>query len=378
MAVLALACARDAAPIAATGHGISTLAPAPVDYSARGPYPVGMMILDAGATKAVVYYPADPATLDSSRHVTSYNLGDALTPALRAYLGPVVPELVQDIPLDVHQSASINPEGPFPIVVHSHGVGGSPMAESAHFQHLASWGFVVAAPDHQARDLTALATGAVVADGSDDRDLRATLDALSRENTRPGSPLLTGLDTTSVAAEGLDDGAATAYRLAAEDRRVRAWIGQAPTALGPPDGAAPAPLEKAMLIIAGEKDSLVPVADVQARYDALGAPKRLAIVHGAGHSTFLDACAPLRRSGGLGTYAANLPALIPILERNDDGCAGPDAIEPARASAYIDHLTVASYRRAFGLDTDDASVREDFLRRTFPEAAGPIQSTPAP
>ena len=48
------------------------------------------------------------------------------------------------------------------------------------------------------------------------RDLRATLESLGRENTRPGSPLLTGLDTTAIVT--LDGG--EGY-----DRRVLFYVG---------------------------------------------------------------------------------------------------------------------------------------------------------
>src|SRR4051794_2992483 len=70
-------CARaatQAQPVFGSG---SVLAPAPVDFSARGPYPVGTVAVDAGATKAVVYYPADPTALDRVRHLDAYDLDDA-------------------------------------------------------------------------------------------------------------------------------------------------------------------------------------------------------------------------------------------------------------------------------------------------------------
>lgn len=376
LVMLAAAACAGGAATNETGGGTTVLAAAPVDFSTRGPYDVGTMTLDVRGREAVLYYPADPASAKRSRHRTSYSLGDAYPPELRASLAPLVPELVQDIPIDAYESAQINAEGPFPIVLHSHGLGGTPRDSSQQLQHLASWGFVVAAPDHGSRDAAAVAANAVVTEGDPDvADLRATLDVLSRENTRPGSPLLTGLDTTAVAAEGLDVGALAAYRFAISEPKVKVWAGQAPVAPAPDAAPVPPVLGRPALVITGERDSLVPLADVQAQYDQLAAPKRLAVVRNAGHAAFVDACAPSWRRGGLGPYAAQYPALVPLLQRNDDGCAAEN-IDPARASAYIEHLSVAEYRLALGLDPTDASLRDDFLRRTFPEAAAPIQAVP--
>jgi predicted dienelactone hydrolase len=377
LVLLSAACAGGGGTAADAASGTTVLTAAPVDFSARGPYRVGTMMLDVRGTTALLHYPADPASAARARHLTSYSMGDAYPPEVRAYLAPLVPALVQDIPVDVYQSPQISAEGPFPIVLHSHGLGGTPQDSSQVAAHLASWGFVVASPDHRSRDAAAVATESVVTEGEPDvRDLRATLDALARENTRPGSPLLTGLDTTAVAAEGLDVGALAAYRFAAGEPKVKVWAGHAPVELRPSGSTAPPVLGKPALVIAGERDSLVPLADVQAQYDWLGAPKRLAVVHNAGHAAFVDACAPSWRRGGLGTYAEAYPALVPMLQRNDDGCAA-DNIDPARATAYIEHLSVAQYRLALGLDTSDVSLRNDFVQRTFPEAALPIQSVGA-
>ncbi len=70
--------------------------------------------------------------------------------------------------------------GGFPVVLFSHGFAGYPEQSVSLTTHLASWGFVVAAPDHVERSLDGLlgSAGAGVARRSDPDVLQATLDAV--------------------------------------------------------------------------------------------------------------------------------------------------------------------------------------------------------
>lgn len=376
--------------------GTATSAPtaAPVNFGKPGPYRVGVATITVGATTAVVFYPADGQAAAAAPSVRSYSSGDAFSPELRAYVGGLVPELVQDIPLDASRDVKVNGEGPFPVVIHSHGFGGFHRFASQHFAHEASWGFVVAAPDHRSRNLTAAATGAIVTDGDPDvRDLAATLDALGKENSRVGGPLYAGLDTNRVAAEGHSAGGRASYLFAVREPRVLTWIGQAPSAPVPftPGDEALSPeeqlakqvaalevapkLQRPTMVVAGEKDSVIPLAGVQATYDWLEPPKRLVVVANAGHASFIDVCEPIREQGGLQRYAESLPAFAPLLSLADDGC-GPDNIDPRQATMYINHVMVAQYRFTMGMDRTAVSLSDEFLQRTFPQAFTPTRATP--
>lgn len=361
---------------------------ATVDFSAPGPYQVGTTSLRVGTTTAVVYYPADPEGLDRAPHLTSYSSGDAFGPELRALVAALVPELVQDIPVDAYRDARVNREGPFPVIVHSHGLGGFNLFGSHHFAQLASWGFVVAAPDHPSRDLAAVAGNKIVSAGdSDVADLMSTLDALQAQNTMRGRPLTGGLDTERVGTEGHAAGGRASYLFATKDARVKAWIGQAPSAPVTPDAGdealsqdeqlarqtvalqtAPS-LGKPAMIVAAEKDTVLPLAGIQAFYAWLSTPKRMLTVRNAGHAGFIDLCPPIREQGGVQKYAEKLPALAPVFQLADDGC-GPDNTDPAKQAAFIDHVMIAQYRYVFGLDRTDASLAPEYLRRQFPEAFG--------
>jgi pimeloyl-ACP methyl ester carboxylesterase len=359
---------------------------APVDFGKPGPYKVGMRRLTMGATNVVVYYPAATDGLDRVTHVTSYSSGEAFAPALRAMVAALVPAFVQDIPIDAYQDARINSEGPFPVVIHSHGFGGFYLFGSQHFSQEASWGLVVAAPDHPSRDLSAVAANKVLTAGDPDvADLTATLHLLEAQNADPASPLEGGLDTAELGAEGHSAGGRASYLFAVQTPAVKVWIGQAPSdpiSYTPADDTLPPDQEQAAekarlatapalgrpaMIVQGEKDSVVALAEARTLYDWLAPPKRLMVVSNSGHAGFLDVCKPIRDQGGLEQYAAKLPAFAPLFKLGDDGC-GKDNIDPAEASAFVNHVMIAQYRLAFGEDTSDASLSPAYLERTFPTA----------
>ncbi len=397
--LLAGACAKDTGtatgPVTSgvtAGSVPGTVPAAPVNYSKPGPYPVGMQRLTMGATKVVVFYPATKDGLDKLTHVTSYSSGEAFDATLRQTVAGLVPEFVQDIPIDAYQDAPINAEGPFPVVIHSHGFGGFYLFASQHFEQEASWGFVVAAPDHISRDLTAAAGGKIVTDGDPDvTDLTNTLDLLTQQNASATSPLKGGLDTQVVGAEGHSAGGRASYLFAAKTPQVKAWIGQAPSAPVRFDrsdttlsaeeqlakrkellAAAPV-LGKPSMIVAGEKDSVIPLPGIQAQYDWMQPPKRMMVVKNSGHAGFLDVCKPIRAQGGLQKYSDKLPTFAPLFKLGDDGC-GADNVDPVLAYAFINHVMIAQYRYVFGEDTSDVSLGKAYLEKTFPEAFGAEQS----
>ena len=113
--------------VACGGSSAARSAPtgaAPRDPSAAGPYAIGLTRMTFGrpanadgtarALDTWIWYPA-AGSPD----------GDAVTDA-----------------------APSQEAGPFPIVIFSHGSGGQPQFYSFFAKHLASWGFVVAAPSH--------------------------------------------------------------------------------------------------------------------------------------------------------------------------------------------------------------------------------------
>jgi predicted dienelactone hydrolase len=362
------------APTSTTTTRVDPPTPAPINYSRPGPYEVGLTTISLGDRSVRVFYPADPAALPMAEPVTAYHPGDAYPPEVGALLATTVPELVADLPLAAYRDVPINDEGPFPIVLQSHGAGGSNLYSSQHLRQQASWGFVVAAPDHLSRNEVASVTNQWGGTPTDVDDLDNTLAALVAANASTDSVLGGGLDTQRVGAEGHSAGAAATYVFAVQEPRVKVWIGQAPV---PPivTSGTLAPFDRPAMVVAGDLDSLVTLPFAQSLYDGLSMPKRMIVVKGAGHATFLDRCQAIFARGGLAQYAEVYPELASLLQGAGDGCS-PGNVDPAEAALLINHVMIAQYRIAFGDDRTDVSLDPAYLARTFPVAFGSEQASP--
>jgi dienelactone hydrolase len=362
------------APTSTTTTRVDPPAPAPVNYSRPGPYQVGLTTISLGDRSVRVFYPASPDGLAALEHLTSYRPGDAYPPEVAAVLATTVAPLVSDLPLDAYRDAPINAEGPFPIILQSHGAGGSNLYSSQHLRHEASWGFVVASPDHLSRNEVASITNTWGGTPTDVDDLNNTLAALVAANADPASVLSGGLDTHLVGAEGHSAGAAATYVFAAAEPRVKVWIGQAPAPAYSPSDPLPR-LGGPAMIVAADNDTLVSLPVAQSEYDRLSMPKRMVVVKGAGHTTFIDRCEAIFAAGGLAPYAEAYPQLGSLLQGTGDGCS-PGNTDPVVAGELVNHLMIAQYRIAFGEDRTDVSLDPAYLARTFPVAFGSEQAAP--
>ena len=345
----------------------------PIDFSKPGPYSVGITTFDLGDRVAYVFYPADPARLTEGTKVTSYNSGDAFPASLRA---AIPKELIQEVPINATKNAPVATDGPFPVLIHSHGFGGYPEFASQHLIQIASWGFVAAAPDHIERDLSANSLGKVVRGEQDVEDLRNVLKRLQTENA---TGIFKGaLNLEQIGAEGHSAGGGAAGKFA-YDPAVKTFIGQAPVpplSMGTGSTSATAseiaaayaaktPPNKPTMIIAGEVDATIPLAGVKQEFDWLAAPKRLAVLAKAGHNAFTDICAPIRAQGGLMQYSGKLPAPDNLLKLGEDGCTSAN-LDTATGYAIINQLTIAQLRFVFGIDKTDVSLSSDYLNSMYP------------
>ena len=384
----------DGGTTAATGGDGSTGTTAPaataVDYADRGPFEVGFMTMDVEGTEVYVLYPADEDDVADAEPVTSLTSDIAFPESFRE----IAPEFfIQELPTDHYPDVPASDEGPFPLLLSSHGFSGHPAYVISHLEHAASWGYVVAAPSHPSRNLAASITGEVSREGDPDvADLVNTMDQLDEVNADQDSPLFGAIDPEQIAAEGHSAGGGAVGRLALTDDRLTTFIGQAPGApvdIERPEGtelteeeraaavaealASTEPPDLPVLLIAGERDGVIPLAAIQAEYEWLGAPKQLVVVDNAGHNPFLDICAPIQDQGGLVANAGDLAETFgDLLLLGEDGCL-PDYLDAETGYAMLDHLTVAWLRWAFGQDDSPAAVSPEFLTETFPEATGPVE-----
>jgi predicted dienelactone hydrolase len=123
-------------------------------YSEPGPYPVGYTSTRlADGRQVVVWYPTTKqATRGHTRE--QIDIAGLLSPELQAKI-PADDRVLY--PADAYLDAKPRPAtGGYPVVVFSHGFAGFPEQSVTLTTHLASWGYVVAAPDHVERSLDGL------------------------------------------------------------------------------------------------------------------------------------------------------------------------------------------------------------------------------
>ena len=264
------------------------------DFASRGPYAVGVIQTtipyaadDGGAPDAVrqlpteIWYPASPD--QPQRDDAAHPLG--LLHRATTGLPPIEA-----------------PSGPCPLVAFSHGNSGLRQQSTFLMTHLASWGIVVAAPDHVGNTFSEMmalpdqaarqATHRRVR-GQRPHDLHAVIQALLDGDLHSNE--IPDLDATRLGVLGHSFGGWTALKVTALERRVRAVCGLAPAsepfvgrkAFAPDE--LPLAKEIATLILAGRDDVLVDLeTSIHPLFDRLGAQAKLEIIDRADHFHFCD------------------------------------------------------------------------------------------
>ena len=328
----------------------TTAAPAdPAPYAKPGPYAVGYTTLHlAAGRRVVVWYPADRAQTAGHEQET-IDIASFLSPALQAKIPANARPLYK---ADAFENApAATQPGRYPLVVFSHGFAGYPEQSVSLTTHLASWGFVVAAPDHVERSLDGLlGTGAAgVPKLTDVAVLQATLALVEKSSNAAG--VLHGLvDPDRVVAAGHSAGASSAYEFASADPRVKAWISYA-VEFGGQGGPAPSAPDKPGMVMLGTTDGIIPPAASKKVYAGMRSPKYLVQIPRAGHLVFSDICLIGRSQGGVVgiVKAIKLPIPAELLKLGSDGCT-KDHPPVETAFPAIDQLSVGFFRWALHID----------------------------
>lgn len=312
-------------------------------FAAAGPYRAGVTFetTPAGDT-VVISYPVDSSAA-AGKPTYTINLLRWFTGSPTAPIPAGLPStLPTTLATTAYENLPVSSKGPFPVVLFSHGYGGYPEQSSFLTDHLATWGFVVVAPDHRSRDLRAVVSGKPDKSQNDVTDLRQAL-ALVKTMNRGRGDLLSGkLDLTRVASLGHSAGGGAAINVA-DDKDIRTYIGLAPV-----PGTPPAP--KPGLIMQGTTDAVVKPGGTLKLYGRLSSPKRLVLIAGAGHNVFDDGCTIGAAQGGLVAIikTLNLPAAFASIAT--DGCSAPD-VSPPTAWPLIDQVVTAQLRYGLGIDS---------------------------
>jgi predicted dienelactone hydrolase len=354
------ACSSSSKPSASTATSTTAPAANPAPYAQPGPYAVGFTTLHlADGRRVVVWYPVTKGTT-SGHAQQSIDIGGFLNPGLQAKIPAA--DRVKYLAAAFQDAPPATDPGKYPIVIFSHGFAGFPEQSVTLTTHLASWGFVVAAPDHVERSLDGLlgTAGQGVKPSTNVEVLQKTLDATVAASNAPG--VLHGMvDPDRVVAAGHSAGANSAYSFASADARVKAWISYS-VEFGGEGGPAPKPPAKPGMVMYGTKDGIIPAAASVKVYNGMNTPKYLVSVGQAGHLVFSDICLIGRSKGGIVGIAEAIKLPIPpqLLKLGSDGCT-KDHPRPETAFPAINQLSVGFFRWALHIDPqpvglDTASV----------------------
>jgi len=295
--------------------------------------------------------------------------------------------------------------GPFPLVAFSHGRGGIRVQSVYLTVHLASWGYVVVAPDHPHDTLGAGSDGGSEVLRGRPRQVSAAIDAALADSelaalvdaTRIGvmghsfgaftTLLLAGgrmdvaalqascaADPDQLACSGLDDQLTQDVVDDFADARIDAAVALAPAgriAFGPDGlGAIAVPTQ----IQGGSADTLAtPDGEIRPLFDGLAAtmPRSLALLDRGAHFSFTDICVLYDATGG-----ANGP--FAFLET--EGC-GPETLPVERAHAASRTLAAAFFDRYLRGVPDDHGYLDgvpDAMTTTSPRVPSPSASATSP
>lgn len=328
-------------------------------YAATGPHAAGVTTLDLGGVPLEVWYPADPSSVRGLKK-DRYDLRDWLPDSARQRIQD------EDAPLFETNAYRDVPAARgkerFPLFVFSHGLGGYRMQSTFLMTHLATWGFVVAAPEHPERGLKILVESGTIGGDNGPAALERSVEVLKAEDARTGGRFEGRVDFARRVIAGHSAGGAAVLALAKKPEWTT-WITYASGGFGGND-LVPKPL----FIMGGTNDGIADPELIRKAFASQGPGKRLLALDRVGHLGFSDICAIGRDRGGVLQIALAHGIMVPDLLRllGTDGCRAQD--RPAEEGwPVIDHFTVAHARAALGIDATprglDAAAVECFGSR---------------
>ncbi len=351
-------------------------------FKGRGPYSVGEVTLavpvpsEGYATSAEIWYPAKAIRSRSS----TYNMGSWFpSPLLTLLKSKPALMSIATFPSSAVRNAASAP-GRFPLVLFSHGWAGFRDQSTFLTSQLASWGFIVAAPDHPSRDLTEV-VGSYIGIASPTNDPYADVqDLLATVRLLQGSvsgPLSHAVDASRFVVIGHSAGGVTAEELSSletaqsttsgenPDLGFIAMAGASTAGIAPP---LPAPFNvlpsEPSIFVTAQQDAVVPGFFMRATYNVMSGQHRMITLAKSGHLVFSDTCATVPGTGVLVALLKGLAISLPAAFRltASDGCHSPD-LKVTKEWPVINQLTVAGVRWMFGIDQTTAGL--DGLRSSF-------------
>ncbi|BCJ76690.1 hypothetical protein CS0771_62340 [Catellatospora sp. IY07-71] len=188
--------------------------------------------------------------------------------------------------------------GRFPAIAFGHGFLQGVSKYYGTMSHLASWGFIVAAPTSQG--------GLAPSHSGFADDLNAQLTWLVAQDTTAGSRFNAHVATGKLGLSGHSMGGGASVLAASRNPAVTTVANLAAAETNPSAATAAASVRVPMMLVAGEKDGTAPIASHQRPiYNSKPAPKQLRIIRGGFHCGFIESSSLFCDSGTI-TRAAQL------------------------------------------------------------------------
>lgn len=312
------------------------------DLSVRGPHDVGVVTLAVESGPTIeVWYPAE-STPGSTE---TYDIRDFVPDVIRSLL---TADTDSEFSYPAERDAKSEIADGTPLVLFSHGYSGMRLQSATLTSHLASWGMVVAAPDHPSRDLFNVLGGTATGTAVDSVEELITARTAVLNDDR-----FSGVDDSKWAAVGHSAGGSTVVRLGSTPA-ADGLIGIVSLAAGAPDEVDS--IDVPSMFIAGGLDAVVPVDATTQALDRAPAGSILWTLADSGHNAFADFCRFGDGAGIIGVAEAS--GLGPLLEAQPqlralgtDGCLPPAApvteSDPAINAGVTAFLAQVQDRRVF-------------------------------
>lgn len=302
---------------------VPDLGPSCAPFAELGPEPVGVRTLQVAGATVEAFYPAEAGDA-----FDAYDLRDWMLPEDQDKIPDDIAPLYE---FPAYRDAS-PASGSYPVVLFSHGFGGYRLQSSVLVATIASWGYVVLAPEHPERNLTAVLESGVPMTDDSPALLISVLDTVSSV-TPAGLPTL---DLERVAVAGHSAGGFAAMSIGG-DARFDAVVGWATAGFEPVE-----PFDTPTIILSGGADRIANAAAGRQLYEERSPPRFYASIDNAGHLAFSDICLIGRDEGGVlaiaEDYGVRVPTILKTLGK--DGCLPQDR-PPEEAWPVINQLTIA-------------------------------------
>lgn len=351
LALVVSACAPTPAPATGTSPNEAPRA-GDAAYVEPGPYDVGVRTIQLADREVEVWYPATGA---AGQPKDEYFIRDELPAWLNDLIPadvnpPFVTDAVRDLPLAQ--------DGPYPLVLFSHGFASYRTQSTFLTTHLASWGFVVVSPDYFERGLRGILGEPPASPRADEAVAAEAIDTIRDLSATPGGPLADSVIDDLVLPVGHSAGGSTSLRLLSRDdvpSAIALAMGMNLTSFGQlsPLLAGGKPISW----IGAQNDSVIGIGDVRTGYDYSAGERRLVELSGSGHvNAFSDIC-EIGDGGAAGiARAIGLPLPDSLLALGDDGCDEARFQPSEQVWPEVRHFVTAELRLRAGLDDEPVGL----------------------